>query len=108
MVPVCEDLGPRDALGRSTGRDDRWRDQASCGSTDPVLFFPVGSTGDAVDLIRAAKAVCQGCPVRSACLNFALETNQEAGIWGGTSAEERRMLRRRWLAGRRGQVPVTA
>lgn len=56
---------------------------------------------DVVRIVEAAKAVCESCPVREACLRYALETNQEAGVWGGTSEEERRKLRRAWLARRR-------
>jgi WhiB family redox-sensing transcriptional regulator len=77
---------------------DQWRDEASCRESDPALFFPVGST--AVEDIHAAKAVCAGCAVRRACLEFAMRTNQEAGIWGGWTEDERRRLRRRWMAGR--------
>lgn len=73
---------------------DRWRQQARCRQTDPDLFFPVGTRPMAQVQIEAAKAVCTGCAVRKACLDFALETNQEAGVWGGTSEEERRKLRR--------------
>lgn len=80
---------------------DDWREQASCRDTDPDLFFPVGTTGPAIEQIAAAKAVCYDCDARSACLEFALETNQESGIWGGTSEEERRKLRKTWLASRR-------
>lgn len=71
-----------------------WRHQAACRHTEPDLFFPVGSTGEAVGHIEAAKAVCRSCPVQEPCLQFALETNQEAGIWGGTDEDERRRLRR--------------
>lgn len=46
-----------------------------------------------------AKEVCGECPVKVDCLDYALETNQDSGIWGGTSEEERRTLRRR-IAGR--------
>ena len=42
-----------------------------------------------------AKAICAGCPVRLDCLIFALEANQQFGIWGGYDEEERRELRRR-------------
>jgi WhiB family redox-sensing transcriptional regulator len=80
---------------------DDWREEASCRDTDPDLFFPVGTTGPAVEQIATAKAVCYECPAQSACLEFALETNQESGIWGGTSEEERRKLRKTWLASRR-------
>jgi WhiB family redox-sensing transcriptional regulator len=68
---------------------------------DPEVFFPVGVTGVAVTAIAAAKAICADCDAQSACLEFALTTNQEYGIWGGTSEEERRDLRRARRAARR-------
>ena|SRR5579884_867124 len=92
---------------RSRG-DVTWREQASCRFANPDLFFPAGSTGDAVAQIDAAKAICQLCRVRDRCLRFALETNQEDGIWGGTTEAERRKLRRAWLARRRIQGRVSA
>jgi WhiB family redox-sensing transcriptional regulator len=84
--------------------DSGWRDRAACRDSNPDLFFPVGSTGGALEEIQAAKAVCGTCPVREECLAFALETNQEAGIWGGASEEERRTLRRERLARRRAAL----
>jgi WhiB family redox-sensing transcriptional regulator len=81
----------------SIERDD-WRDDAACRDTDPDLFFPVGTTGPAIEQIANAKAVCQVCDAQSACLEYALVTNQDSGIWGGTSEEERRALRRQWVA----------
>lgn len=80
---------------------DGWRAQASCRSADPDLFFPVGSTGPAVSQIEAAKIVCRACPVRQPCLEFALTTNQDSGVWGAASEEERRVLRRQRLQDRR-------
>jgi len=81
--------------------NEGWRDDAACRHTNAELFFPAGSTGIAVDQIEAAKSVCHACPVRDACLQFALESNQEAGIWGGKDEDERRKLRRGWRASRR-------
>jgi WhiB family redox-sensing transcriptional regulator len=78
--------------------DYSWRRDAHCRDTDPDLFFPVGTTGHALTQIARAKQVCGECPVRVECLEFALETNQDSGIWGGTSEEERRVLRRRYVA----------
>ena len=78
-----------------------WRDTAACRDSEPNLFFPIGSTGPAVDQIEAAKAICVECIVREDCLAYALETNQEAGVWGGYAEDERRRLRKRWLAERR-------
>ena len=78
-----------------------WRRHAACNGCDVELFFPVGSTGPAIDQIAAAKEVCDHCAVRPECLDFALVTNQESGVWGGATEEERRRLRRSWLAQRR-------
>jgi WhiB family redox-sensing transcriptional regulator len=82
-------------------KPDRWRNAASCRSVDPDLFFPVGTTGMALDQIAAAKEVCMTCPVKQPCLEFALVSNQDSGVWGGTSEDERRALRRQWLRQRR-------
>jgi WhiB family transcriptional regulator, redox-sensing transcriptional regulator len=70
-----------------------WVRQARCIGVDPELFFPVGSTGPALAQVEAAKAVCAMCPVRPECLTWALATGQDAGVWGGTSEEERRVMR---------------
>jgi WhiB family redox-sensing transcriptional regulator len=79
--------------------DYTWRSKAICRDTDPDLFFPIGTTGLALTQIARAKEVCGECPAQSDCLEYALETNQDSGIWGGTSEEERRHIRRQ-LAGR--------
>lgn len=89
---------PGPDVGRLT-----WRRHAACLDTDPELFFPVGSTGRALDQIEQAKAVCRGCPVLSECLEWALETNEDAGVWGGMSEDERRALRRSRQRRRRGR-----
>lgn len=75
---------------------DRWREHAACRNSDASLFFPSGSTGAAIEQIEAAKAVCAACPVQDDCLRFALETDQEDGVWGGRDEIERRRLRRVW------------
>lgn len=80
-----------------------WRPRAACKDLDPNLFFPIGVTGPAVDQIAAAKSICEGCPVRGECLDFAITTNQEFGVWGGTTEDERRVLRRQWRARMRRQ-----
>ncbi|MCC5953796.1 MAG: WhiB family transcriptional regulator [Acidimicrobiia bacterium] len=80
---------------------DDWRAVAACRDTDPDLFFPVGTTGPAIEQIESAKAVCGECEARQPCLEFALATNQDSGIWGGTSEEERRKIRRQRVAARR-------
>ncbi|HVB06915.1 MAG TPA: WhiB family transcriptional regulator [Acidimicrobiales bacterium] len=80
---------------------DEWRNSAACRDTDPDLFFPIGTTGQAIEQIESAKAVCETCEALEPCLAFALATNQESGVWGATSEEERRKLRKSWLAEQR-------
>lgn len=84
-----------------TIESDEWRRHAACRDTDPDLFFPVGTTGPAIEQIENAKAVCNECEARTDCLEYALATNQDSGIWGGTSEEERRQIRKQQAAARR-------
>ena len=86
------------ALGAA---DYDWRDNAICRDTDPALFFPVGTTGLALVQIDRAKEVCGECEAANDCLDFALDTNQDSGIWGGLTEEERRVIRRRRAAAAR-------
>ena len=72
---------------------DDWRDQSACRDTDPDLFFPVGTTGPAIEQIRSAKEVCEACEVRQPCLDYALRTNQHDGVWGGTTPTHRRKMK---------------
>lgn len=66
-----------------------WRDFALCAETDPESFFPEkgGSTRD-------AKRTCRSCEVRAECLEYALETDERFGIYGGLSPEQRRRIQR--------------
>jgi WhiB family transcriptional regulator, redox-sensing transcriptional regulator len=76
------------------GKRVRWRDYAACRDVDPELFFPAGSTGPGLLQVSRAKLVCAACPVRVPCLEWALASRQEAGVWGGTSEDERQALQR--------------
>jgi WhiB family transcriptional regulator, redox-sensing transcriptional regulator len=71
-----------------------WRALAACRGSDPELFFPVSKTGLARVEAQRAKAICAGCPVRRQCLDFALDTGQTYGIWGGCDEDELRLLHR--------------
>lgn len=64
--------------------------QGLCGQTDPELFFP-DKAGNG--LIPKAKQICDACPVKAECLEWALTNREEYGIWGGLSAKERARLR---------------
>lgn len=68
-------------------RDADWIDNALCAQTDPEAFFPERGKVPA-----EAKRICQSCPVRADCLDYALRTGQRFGVWGGLSERERRRL----------------
>lgn len=72
-----------------------WRAYAACATTDPELFFPIGDGPGAQAQTAEAKRVCARCPVRDRCLNWALDTGQTSGVWGGLSEGDRLRLRRR-------------
>ncbi len=81
-----------------------WRHRAACLTEDPELFFPIGNSGPAIAQIEQARRVCQRCEVADVCLKWALETGQDAGVWGGLSEDERRSLKRRTARARRQSV----
>lgn len=88
--------------GPATAEPDlarNWKDLAACAGYPNALFFPTSEATSGE--ITKAKAICSVCPVSEECIEYALETNQRAGIWGGTTEDERRSLRRKWLANRR-------
>jgi WhiB family transcriptional regulator, redox-sensing transcriptional regulator len=66
-----------------------WAPSALCAQVDGELFFP-GKGGANV----VAKRFRARCPVRRACLRWAIATDQRFGIWGGLSTAERDQLRR--------------
>lgn len=74
-----------------------WRDDAACEKEDPELFFPVGVSGPAQAQTAQAKAVCHRCTVASDCLDYALRTGTNDGVFGGLDETERRALRRRHI-----------
>jgi WhiB family redox-sensing transcriptional regulator len=61
-----------------------WRNDAACRGTDPAVFFPERATSP-----EPALAICARCPVRAECLDAA----DDDGIWGGTTAVERKPRR---------------
>lgn len=82
-----------------------WRHRAACRDVDPELFFPVGSTTQSDQLqIADAKDVCKRCDVADQCLDWALESGQDHGVWGGLSEDERRALKRRMARAARGNL----
>ena len=74
-----------------------WRNYAACRDVDPELFFPIGTAGASLPQIDEAKQICRTCPVCEPCLRWASHIGA-TGIWGGTTEEDRRKLRRAYVA----------
>lgn len=71
-----------------TTRAPSWRDQAACWGVDADIMFPSDGA------IAHAQAICARCPVRAACLEYALAKPELHGVWGGASERERLRMRR--------------
>ena len=81
-----------------------WQEDAACRTYENTLFF--GDDEGESELEKQAreseaKAICRTCPVQEPCLEFALDTNQRYGIWGGLTDKERSALKRRRARARR-------
>lgn len=70
-------------------KPERWMESGLCAQTDPELQFPEKG-GSA----HPGKTICRACPVAAECLEYALKTAQQDGIWGGYTARERLRMRR--------------
>lgn len=69
--------------------DSYWKSFGLCYDVgDPNIWFPARGQD-----FKTAKAICAQCPVRAACLDYALKHRIRHGIWGGKSERERRKIR---------------
>ena len=68
-----------------------WQVKGSCRGMDSAIFFhPERERGRArAARERAAKAVCEQCPVQPQCATHAIEAREPFGTWGGISETER-------------------
>jgi WhiB family redox-sensing transcriptional regulator len=64
-----------------------WWDDAACSGRGPRKWFTEGTEREAV-------AICRTCPARTPCLRFAVDNDEQHGVWGGMTAEQRRKLRK--------------
>lgn len=77
------------SLSESTAA--KWWDLGACRGLEAAIFYP-----DDEESAASAKAVCSGCHVQAACLEYALVNREKAGVWGGaTERDRRRIIRQR-------------
>ena len=80
-----------------------WMQDGECRNYPPAAFFPSDGVG-----VDAARRICATCKVQSACLEYALTSRIDHGVWGGCSERERRRIlkRRRDAAAPADERPV--
>jgi len=66
-----------------------WRSKGACQGLDAEIFYPENE-----DHAEFALSVCEQCAVRIACLDYALDTREQQGVWGGATARDRRKILR--------------
>jgi WhiB family redox-sensing transcriptional regulator len=68
-----------------------WQAFARCRGVPAEVFYPITD-----EEAEQPKAICGLCPVREACLEYAISAREKEGVWGGlTERERRRLVRRR-------------
>lgn len=65
-----------------------WVEEALCAETDPDAWFPEGRGSFNARVF----ATCMACPVREQCLEYALKNNEQHGIWGAKTLQQRRNI----------------
>lgn len=64
-----------------------WVNEAGCYDQPIEVFYP--PEDDPKATYKVARSLCERCPVRLPCLDYALETGEKWGMWGGLTPEER-------------------
>ena len=72
---------------REIAMSTQWMTKGNCFERPPSEFFPSDGVG-----VEKARKVCDGCPVQSKCLEYALLNRIDHGVWGGTSERQRRRI----------------
>ena len=75
----------------------KWMQLGNCANKkETATFFPSDGAG-----VKVAQELCEGCPVKAECLNYAIEHHINHGVWGGASERQRRRVHSQRRAQRR-------
>lgn len=72
--------------------DTAWMADAACKDMDVDLFFgdaDMEKHGGYNAQTAYAQSVCRNCPVRRRCEQWAADTDQQWGVWGGVNRSSR-------------------
>lgn len=76
-------------------------DRLPCRRDDPDLWF-----AESPAVLERAKQLCAQCPIRSGCLDAALDRAEPWGVWGGEIFEQGVVIARKRSRGRPRKNPV--
>ena len=62
-----------------------------CRDSDPELWFLGAAESGFVP--KAAIELCNTCPVKDLCATYAIQANEEYGVWGGLTPRQRQQMR---------------
>lgn len=74
--------------------NEDWRERALCKGKDTNIFYPEINAKGGKRQIADVKAICKICPVSSDCLTFAINNDEQFGIWGGLLPKERAKIKK--------------
>jgi len=74
--------------------DNEWMASGNCRFEPPATFFPSDGVG-----VEVAKRICETCPSKEPCLEYALAHRIDHGVWGGTSERQRRRILKKRKSG---------
>lgn len=67
----------------------KFKNKAACEGTDTDMWFQDRDFSN----YRLLRRICNGCPAKRECLDYALYNNV-IGFWAGTTMHQRRLLRK--------------
>lgn len=90
-MPISAEL----QLIRLKVNEAKWMKRGACRGNPPDIWHPDDEDRNAQIAYRTARTICDACPVKEDCLEYALANNIDHGMWGGHTPRERRRIRRR-------------
>ncbi len=75
--------------------DASWQVRGACRGPQASVFFPPSTferKDEKVEREARAKGICNTCPVRQPCLDYAIQIREPHGIWGGMNENERKQI----------------
>ncbi|WP_422334847.1 WhiB family transcriptional regulator [Rhodococcus sp. (in: high G+C Gram-positive bacteria)] len=96
---TCRGVSESCSATSGSVRIESTRSELPCRADDPDLWF-----ADSPHELEQAKALCASCPIRSRCLDAALDRREPWGVWGGEIFDQGAVVARKRPRGRPRKV----